>query len=112
MRLRTDLTLRILPLVLAFSGSPMMLAQQRHTESPVELVRKTVQNEVKPANDQTKFRFLERKDTPRGSQTKLIVETREATAGMVIAVNDRPLTPEEREAEIARIERFTRIPRS
>jgi hypothetical protein len=109
MRLRTDLAFRILPFALVLSGGQATLAQPQ-TESPVELVRKTVQNEVKSANDQTKFMFLERKETPRGSQTKLIVETREATAGMVIAVNDRPLTPEERQAEIARIERFIKNP--
>jgi hypothetical protein len=110
MRLHTDLALRILPLVVALSGGPMTLAQQSQTESPVQLVRKTVQNELKPDNERTKFMFRERKETPRGSQTKLIVETREATAGMVIAVNDRPLTPEERQAEIGRIERFIKNP--
>ena len=110
MRLHTDLALRILPLVIALSGGPMTLAQQTQTESLVDLVRKTVQNEVKPANDRTKFMFLERKETPRGSQTKLLVETREAMAGIVIAVNDRPLTPDERQAEIARIERFIKNP--
>jgi len=110
MRLHTDLALRILPLVIALSGGPMTLAQQTQTESSVDLVRKTVQNEVKPANDRTKFMFLERKETPRGSQTKLLVETREAMAGIVIAVNDRPLTPDERQAEIARIERFIKNP--
>jgi hypothetical protein len=110
MRLRTDLAFRILPLALALSGGPTILAQQLKTESPVELVRRTVQNEVKPANDQVKFMFLERKETPRGSQTKLLVETREAMAGMVIAINDRPLNPEQRQTEIARVERFIKNP--
>jgi hypothetical protein len=112
MRLRTDLALRILPLALALAlgSAPWTVAQPPNSESPVELVRRTVQNEVKPANDQVKFMFLERKETPRGSQTKLLVETREAMAGMVIAVNDRPLTPGERQAEIGRIERFIKNP--
>jgi hypothetical protein len=110
MRLRTDLAFRILPLALALSGGPTILAQQLQTESPVELVRRTVQNEVKPANDQVKFMFLERKESPRGSQRKLLVETREAMAGMVIAINDRPLNPEQRQAEIARVERFIKNP--
>ena len=109
MRLRTDLAFRILPLVLALTSAPWTLAQKQ-TDSPVELVRKTVQNEIKPGNDQVKFMFLERKDSPRGSQTKLLVETRDAMAGMVIAINDRPLNPEQRQAEIARIERFIKNP--
>jgi hypothetical protein len=47
--------------------------------------------------------FLDRKETPRGSQTKLIVETREGMAGMLIAINDKPLTAEQRHAEEARL---------
>jgi hypothetical protein len=109
MRLRSNLASRILPLVLSLTSVPATLAQQP-TESPVELVRKTVQNEIKPANDRVKFMFIERKESPRGSQTKLLVETREAMAGMVIAINDRPLNPEQRQAEIARIERFIKNP--
>jgi len=109
MKLGTHPVFRILPFALALT-SAWTVAQQATTESPVELVRKTVQNEIKRPNDQVKFMFLERKETPRGSQTKLLVETREAMAGIVIAVNDRPLTPEERQAEIGRIERFVKNP--
>jgi hypothetical protein len=109
MRLRSTLALRILPLILALTTMPRTLAQQP-AESSVELVRKTVENEIKPANDRVKFMFIERKESPRGSQTKLLVETREAMAGMVIAINDRPLNPEQRQAEIARIERFVKNP--
>jgi hypothetical protein len=110
MRLRTRLALRILPFALALTCVPWASARQLKSESPVELVRKTVQNEVRPADERVQFMFIERKETPRGSQTKLLVETREAMAGMVIAVNDRPLNPEERQAEIARIERFVKNP--
>ena len=110
MRLGTDLAFRILPFALALSSAPWTVAQQSQTVSAVELVRQTVQNEVKPPNDHVKFMFLERKETPRGSQTKLLVETREAMAGIVIAINDRPLNPEQRQSEIARIERFVKNP--
>jgi hypothetical protein len=47
--------------------------------------------------------FLDRKETPHGSQTKLIVETRDGMAGMLVAINDKPLTPEQRSAEEARL---------
>jgi len=50
------------------------------------------------------------KTTPRGSTTKLYVETREATAGLVIAYNGQPLTPDQRRAEEARVERFLSNP--
>ena len=42
----------------------------------------------------------------KGSTTRLYVETKEATAGLVVAYNGKPLTPEQRQAEEARVERF------
>jgi hypothetical protein len=80
--------------------SPGSAAQT--TESPIELVRRTVQQEIAPGNGD-KAIFLDRKETPHGSQTKLIVETREGMAGMTIAYNGKPLTPEQRQAEEARL---------
>lgn len=75
-----------------------------------ELVRQTVQHEVKNSNDPAKYMFLDRKQSVRNSQTKLMVETREAMAGIVVAVDDRPLNAQERDAERARLQRFIADP--
>jgi hypothetical protein len=75
-----------------------------------ELVRQTVQHEVKNSNDLAKYMFVDRKQSVRNSQTKLMVETREAMAGIVVAVDDRPLNAQEREAERARLQRFIADP--
>ena len=47
--------------------------------------------------------FRDHKKTPYGSQTKLILETTQGTAGMLVAENDKPLTPEQRQAEEGRL---------
>jgi len=73
------------------------------SESPTELVRRTVQREIAPDSGQAKAIFEDRKQTPHGSQTKLIVETREGMAGMTVAINGKPLTPQQRQAEEARL---------
>jgi hypothetical protein len=78
--------------------------------SPRDLVFKTVQNETRMASDPAKYMFLNRKETPQGSQTKLMVETRDAMAGIVVAYNDRPLNAEQRQEENARVERFLQNP--
>jgi hypothetical protein len=78
--------------------------------SPVELVRRTVNNEIKATNGTANYMFKDFKQTPSGSQTKLLVETREATAGLVIAINGKPLSPQQRQDEIARVERFVKSP--
>jgi len=75
----------------------------RPTESPADLVRRTVQREIAPGNGGAKVMFTDRKQSPHGSQTKLIVDTGEGMAGILVGVNDKPLTAEERQAEQARL---------
>ena len=92
----------------SFAGQPAIVSSYR---DPVELVRKAVQNEIKAADDDSaRFLFRGTKTTPQGSTTRLYVETREATAGLVIAYNGKPLTPEQHHAEEARVERFISHP--
>ena len=92
----------------SFAGQPATVSSY---QDPAELVCKTVQNEIKAASDDSAhFLFRGTKTTPQGSTTRLYVETREATAGLVIAYNGKPLTPEQRRAEEARVERFIKHP--
>ena len=80
--------------------------------SPAELVRATVRNEIKAANDLSCARhiFRSRRQTALGSQTKLFVETKDGMAGLLLANNDQPLTPDQRQAEEERVERFLNNP--
>jgi hypothetical protein len=96
--------------VLAMVSTSTAVCAQGTPESPVELVHRTVENEVAASNGDAKVMFMDRKETPHGSQTKLIVETREGMAGMVIAANDKPLTDEQRQAEAARLAQLSRDP--
>ncbi|MGB9202841.1 MAG: hypothetical protein WCB94_02575 [Terriglobales bacterium] len=91
-----------------FGGQPATVSVY---QDPGALVRKAVQNEISAAdNEGAHFLFRGTKTTPKGSTTKLYVETKEATAGLVIANNGEPLTPEQRRAEEARVERFVEHP--
>ena len=78
--------------------------------TPADLLRRTVQNEVKANNDTVAFCFQERRESPTGSQTELMVKTREAMAGMLIANNDHPLSPQQRQAEIGRLDHLLQDP--
>jgi hypothetical protein len=69
--------------------------------SPNELVRQAVAREVAAANQPSqKQMFRSRKHTAKGSQTRLYVETKDAMAGMMIAINDQPLTPQQQQSEM------------
>ena len=93
----------------AFSMAVLMAsvlgASELAPASAHDLVRQTVDNELK-ADPGVKFMFRDHKQTPHGSQTRLMVQTTEAMAGMTIAYDDHPLNPEQRQAEIARNQRF------
>jgi hypothetical protein len=75
-----------------------------------ELVRRSVQNEVNAAKDPGRYMFLNRKLTPRGSQTKWMVQTREGMASLIVAFNDQPLNEQQKRDEYARVERFLKDP--
>jgi hypothetical protein len=78
---------------------------------PQELVRRVVHNELGAAGSEgSNHMFRSRKETPRGSQTRLYCETRDAMVGMTIANNDQPLTPEQMKAEQDRLDSYLRNP--
>jgi len=77
---------------------------------PRDLVRKAVTNEINANSGSIKFMFRGTKTTPKGSTTKIYVETKEATAGVVIAYNGKPLTPAQRADEQNRNQRFLKNP--
>ena len=96
--------------VLALAGASAAYAGDQASESPLELVRRTVTNEIGSGTDNTKSMYVNRKQTQHGSQTKLVVETREGTAGLMILIDGKPLTPEQRQAEEMRLSELARNP--
>jgi hypothetical protein len=94
---------RVLMLVALCAAFTLELGAQTTSAPEIpagELVRIVVKNEVAAANDSNiKHLFRSRKQTAKGSQTKLYVETNDALAAMMIAANDKPLTPEQEQGE-------------
>jgi hypothetical protein len=84
---------------------------QASTGNPADLVSRAVQNEI-AANQSSgaHFMFRNQRKTPHTNQTKLIIETREATAGLLVEVDGHPLTPQQRQAEEARLQKYVRNP--
>lgn len=82
-------------------GSAVVAQESQTTDMPpAELVRVTVANEVAASNHpELHHMFRLHRQTPKGSQTHVYVETNQALAGMLIAINDQPLTPDQQKAE-------------
>ena len=87
----------------AFVLSGILYAQevQPLQISPNDLVRETVAREVAAANQNSRpHMFRSRRQNAKGSQTRIYVETRDAMAAMLIAINDQPLSQQQQQAEI------------
>jgi len=97
-------TIPVAILAIAMTSAVAMSADVPTNIAPAELVRSAIQNEMNSSGDRAKFMFRDEKVTPKGTQTKLVVETKDATAGLLVAINGKPLTPEQKQAEEARLQ--------
>ena len=99
----------ILPLLFAASLPARVLAQEA-PEDTVALVRSASWNELHASNRGTPFRFRLRKQDETGVTTKDIVETKDGDIARLVAVNDRPLTPERAKLERDRLDNLLAHP--
>ncbi len=96
-------------LILALTAAGLAQTSSVHAD-PVELVRKAVRNEINANNGPAHFMFRGIKTTPKGSTTKIYAETSEATVGVVVAYDGKPLSPAQRREEDARVQRVVTNP--
>ncbi len=83
---------------------------QNPASSSIQLVREAIHNEISSNNRGPNFMFREVSQGSDGSKTKLLVETRDAMAGLLIATNGHPLTADQRQAEQKRLEHLVNDP--
>ncbi len=78
--------------------------------NPATLVRNASWNELHSSAPPYPVRFKLRKQDEKGVTTKEIVETKDGDVARLIARNDKPLTPEENKAELARLDNLLAHP--
>src|SRR3984957_17110771 len=94
-------------LIASFSAAPLsaaLHAQEPPPEDPVALVRAASWNELHSSNQGHPYRFRLRKQDENGVTTKDIIETRDGDIARLVAVDDKPLTPERAKAERDRLD--------
>jgi len=103
--------------ITAFAGAPP--AKQQGSASgihlpaipPQELVRRTVDNEIKSGNDDgSHYMYKDVRQTPDGSRTKMMIETAQGTVAYLIAINGKPLTPDQHNQELQRLQNLLSNP--
>jgi hypothetical protein len=96
---------------LSFSQSTTAPSPAAPHGNPVELIRKAVKNELEADQGVAEhFMFRGVKSTPRGSTTRLYAETKEGSAGLIIAYDGKALTPDQQQSEQARLDRLIHDP--
>jgi len=92
---------------------PATSAQSKNdfTGDVMALVRRAAANEMQAnqsrgTQNPSPVRFTIHKRDQKGATTKEIIQTREGSVARLIAVNDMPLSPEQEQAEHARLQRL------
>jgi hypothetical protein len=86
-------------------------AAPQRPQNPRELVQRMVQNELKAEKDDSTHWRFHKLDVKNGkSETLDVVETKNGQVQRLLAINGRPLTKAQQEAEQARIRKFVNNP--
>ncbi|HEY3989197.1 MAG TPA: hypothetical protein VGM02_07860 [Acidobacteriaceae bacterium] len=99
----------VLPAIFAVSFATHLHAEEP-PDDPVALVRAASWNELHGSNNVHPFRFRIRKQDENGATTKDIIETKDGDIARLVAVDDKPLTPERASAERARLDNLLAHP--
>jgi hypothetical protein len=104
--------LRSLALGFAVIATAMLAAAQApvYETNPREFVRTAVYNEVHAHSSGEHFMWKDTEKKPKGSTTKLMVETKEGVISRLIAIDGRALNAQERAQDDGRVNRLLTDP--
>ena len=102
---------------LGFMCQTFAFAQRQPTpgklssDAAKQLVQQVVYNEVNSGqNDHSRFTYRTRKETPKGSTVKQIIETNDGSVARLIAINNQPPSAEQRKQDDERIQKLLNDP--
>ncbi len=85
-------------------------AQEKPPINPDDLVRRAAANQIKASDSPVYFMFKDRTEDKGHSTTKEIIQTPQGGLGRTIAINGRPLTPEQRAKDDQKLQKFANDP--
>ena len=97
-------------LICALMVSVLGRAQHRPDIDPLELVRRAAANEIQAADSHVYYMFKDRDEEKGHSITKEVVQTPQGGLLRTIAINDKPLTPEQRAKDDQKLQKFANDP--
>jgi hypothetical protein len=85
-------------------------AQQKPPINPDDLVRRAAANEIKANDSHVYFMFKDRTEEKGHSTTKEVIQTPQGGLIRTIAINDKPLTAEQRAKDDEKLQKFANDP--
>jgi len=101
--------LPVAAIALTFSCA-LGIAQQKSDLDPQELVRRAAKNEVKASQYNQYFMYRDYTDYKTHSITEEVIETPQGGLSSTIAINGKPLTPDQRAKENQKLAKFANDP--
>ncbi|HEX8817002.1 MAG TPA: hypothetical protein VF753_16010 [Terriglobales bacterium] len=78
-------------------------AAQTADQSPQQLVRETVKHELAGGTAHSRFMYTDHKVAAQGSRTERMIETNQGTASLLVAVDDKPASVQQRQEDEHRL---------
>ncbi len=94
----------------AFAGSAAAQGTASVSVNPVALVRRAVQLRLEEEKSHRPVRYVLRKTDGDHETTKEIIETKDGDVARLIAINGKPLTAEQEQAEMNRLDTLAAHP--
>ena len=100
----------VIAVMVALISGGLAHAQQKPPLDPNDLVRRAAANEIKANNSHVYFMFKDRNEEKGRSNTKEVVQTPQGGLTRTLAINDQPLTPEQRAKDDQKLQKFANDP--
>ena len=100
----------VMAVMVALTVGMLGRAQHRPDIDPLELVRRAAANEIKAADSHVYYMFKDRDEEKGHSITKEVVQTPQGGLLRTIAINDKPLTPEQRAKDDQKLQKYANDP--
>src|SRR3954469_24460918 len=90
--------------------SPTEITAQAPQGTANDLVRRAIQNEDRASSSGPRYTYRLRSEKPERTVVKQMIETNEGVVARLISVNDKPPTPEQREADEKKLNKILNDP--
>lgn len=100
----------LLSATIVATAGPAFAQEPEYQAHPREFVRVAIYNELHAKDNGERYMWKDRDKKPKGTTTKLVIETKQGQVGRLLSVNGQPLTSQQRAQDNARVNHLLNDP--